>query len=94
MGRNEQLMAMQLAQLKKLIDAGPPPQPTVEEPGPLLRQYCEMVDDVTKGGKELSAPDAASLLAHLIDMNNWGATKSDYEHAKASLERLTRRVIT
>lgn len=71
---------------REIVDGGPPKEPTLENPGPLLKTLSKFEELYRKDhdGEEMPAKDMVGLLAHFLDVSRW---KSELEAYNSVVER-------
>ena len=85
-----------IEQLRAVVSAGQPPQPTSESPGAVLsacREMLEMLRQTAEHGQAVTPEEMVQGLAHLFDMNAWRVQVHQWEQMKALLEQAERSVL-
>jgi hypothetical protein len=96
MGDARRQQMMNVEQLRQVVEAGPPPAPSSEQPGPVLAACRDMLAELRAtcdGGKQVTAEEMITGFAHLFDMNSWRTMMQRFEQMRALLEQADKRVV-
>lgn len=90
MGDARRRGAVNLAELKRLIQSGPPDRPTLDRPGELLKTLIDMFEN-SAGPPTPRA--AAMAVMHVLDMERWKHEVDRFNQIKSLVDAADARVI-
>lgn len=78
----------QFEQIKRIVEAGPPPEPSAETPGPLVQALIAHEKDYERKHARKPPPEEyAAFLAFLLDRQRWEEESIAYMQMKNVVER-------